>query len=88
MRANAPKVLEYGDHRWELEPFDGGTRLMLWSNIDRRFIAWGAAGWHIAFDVLDSLSQRNSHRPHRGRRRHEVHRLAEIGHRVRQAIRR
>jgi len=26
---------------------------MLWSNIDRRFIAWGAAGWHIAFDVLD-----------------------------------
>jgi len=54
-RADAPKVLEYGDHRWELEPFDGGTRLTLWSNIDRRFIAWGAAGWHIAFDVLDRL---------------------------------
>ena len=53
MRANAPKVLEYGDHRWELGTFDGGTRLMLWSNIDRCFIAWGAAGWHIAFDVLD-----------------------------------
>jgi len=52
-RADAPKVLEYGDHRWELEPFDSGTRLTLWSNIDRRFIAWGAAGWHIAFDVLD-----------------------------------
>jgi len=39
----------------ELEPFGGGTRLTLWSNIDRRYIAWGAAGWHIAFDVLDRL---------------------------------
>jgi uncharacterized protein YndB with AHSA1/START domain len=54
-RAEAPKVLEYGDNRWELEPFGGGTRLTLWSNIDRRYIAWGAAGWHIAFDVLDRL---------------------------------
>ena len=54
-RAEAPKVLEYGDNRWELEPFGGGTRLTLWSNIDRRFISWGAAGWHIAFDVLDRL---------------------------------
>jgi uncharacterized protein YndB with AHSA1/START domain len=54
-RADAPRVLEYGDNRWELEPFGGGTRLTLWSNIDRRFIAWGAAGWHIAFDVLDRL---------------------------------
>ena len=54
-RADAPKLLEYGDIRWELEAFDGGTRLTLWHNIDRRFIAWGAAGWHIAFDVLDRL---------------------------------
>ena len=54
-RAEAPKLLEYGDHRWELEPVGAGTRLTLWSNIDRRFIAWGAAGWHIAFDVLDHL---------------------------------
>jgi len=54
-RADAPKVLEYGDHRWELEPVGDGTRLTLWSNIDRRFIAWGAAGWHIAFDVLERL---------------------------------
>ena len=54
-RADAPKVLEYGDNRWELEPLGDGTRLTLWSNIDRRFIAWGAAGWHIAFDVLDRL---------------------------------
>jgi hypothetical protein len=31
------------------------TRLTLWHNIDRRFISWGAAGWHICFDVLDRL---------------------------------
>ena len=54
-RAEAPKVLEYNDTRWELEAFDGGTRLTLWTNIDRRFISWGAAGWHISFDVLDHL---------------------------------
>ena len=52
-RAEAPKVLEYGDIRWQLEPFGNGTRLTLWHNVDRRFIAWGAAGWHICFDVLD-----------------------------------
>ena len=54
-RADAPNVLEYGDIRWELDALSGGTRLTLWSTIDRRFIAWGAAGWHIAFDVLDRL---------------------------------
>jgi len=54
-RAEPPKVLEYSDTRWELEPFRDGTRLKLWHNIDRRFISWGAAGWHIAFDVLDRL---------------------------------
>lgn len=54
-RAEAPSVLEYNDTRWELEAFDGGTRLTLWTNIDRRFISWGAAGWHISFDVLDRL---------------------------------
>ena len=54
-RADAPEVLEYGDIRWELETFGGGTRLTLWHNIDRRFISWGAAGWHICFDVLDRL---------------------------------
>jgi len=54
-RADAPKVLEYSDIRWELEPFGGGTRLMLWHSIDRRFISWGAAGWHICFDVLERL---------------------------------
>ena len=58
-RADAPKVLEYNwggfDMRWELEAVGGGTRLTLWTNIDRRFIAMGAAGWHICFDVLDHL---------------------------------
>ncbi len=59
MRADAPRVLEYNwgaqDIRWELEASGGGTRLTLWHNIDRRFIAMGAAGWHICFDVLDRL---------------------------------
>lgn len=58
-RAEPPRLLEYSwgeqDLRWELEPHGGGTRLKLWHNIDRRYIAWGAAGWHIAFDVLDRL---------------------------------
>ena len=54
-RADAPKVLEYDDTRWELEAFGDGTRLTLWTKLDRRFISMGAAGWHIAFDVLDHL---------------------------------
>jgi uncharacterized protein YndB with AHSA1/START domain len=58
-RADAPNVLEYNwggfDMRWELEDFGGGTRLTLWTNIDRRYISMGAAGWHICLDVLDHL---------------------------------
>ncbi len=54
-RADAPKVLEYNDIRWELEASGGGTRLTLWHNIDRRFISWGTAGWHICLDVLERL---------------------------------
>ena len=54
-QADAPELLEYGDIRWQLEPLGAGTRLTLWHKIDRRFIAWGAAGWHICFDVLDRL---------------------------------
>lgn len=58
-RAEAPRLLEYScgesDLRWELEPLGDGTRLTLWHNIDRRYISWGAAGWHIAFDVLERL---------------------------------
>ena len=52
-RAEAPSVLEYSDIRWELEDVGGGTRLTLWHSIDRRYVSWGAAGWHICFDVLD-----------------------------------
>jgi uncharacterized protein YndB with AHSA1/START domain len=58
-RADAPKVLEYDwggfDMKWNLEPVGSGTRLTLWTNIDRRYIAMGAAGWHLCFDVLDHL---------------------------------
>src|SRR5215470_11939506 len=58
-RADPPKVLEYNwggfDMRWELEAHGGDTRLTLWTNIDRRFISMGAAGWHICLDVLDRL---------------------------------
>lgn len=56
-RAEAPKVLEYSwggrDLRWELEATGSGTRLTLWHNIDRGYIAMGAAGWHVCLDVLD-----------------------------------
>jgi len=58
-RAEAPEFLEYKwgdfDMRWELEATPSGTRLTLWTNIGHRFIAMGAAGWHICFDVLDRL---------------------------------
>ena len=58
-RADAPRSLEFtwggGDVRWELEANGTGTRLTLWSNIDRRYISMGAAGWHICLDVLDHM---------------------------------
>ncbi|WP_028227462.1 SRPBCC family protein [Paraburkholderia ferrariae] len=58
-RAEEPHLLEYrwgdNDLRWELEPLGNGTRLTLWHNIDRNFIAMGAAGWHICLDVLERL---------------------------------
>ncbi len=56
-RAVAPWLLEYtwggNELRWELEPLGSGTRLTLWHGIDRGFISWGAAGWHVCLDVLD-----------------------------------
>lgn len=56
-RADAPRLLVYNwggnDMRWELEAVAGGTRLTLWTSIDRRYISMGAAGWHVCFDVLD-----------------------------------
>jgi hypothetical protein len=58
-RADPPHLLEYGDIRWELEALGAGTRLTLWSTIDRRYISMGAAGWHISLDVLDRLLSGN-----------------------------
>jgi uncharacterized protein YndB with AHSA1/START domain len=56
-RAEAPHALEYNwggnDMRWQLDAIPGGTRLTLWHNIDRRYIAMGAAGWHVCLDVMD-----------------------------------
>jgi uncharacterized protein YndB with AHSA1/START domain len=56
-RADPPRILQYdwggNPIRWELEAFNGGTRLTLWHDIDHGFIAMGAAGWHICIDVLD-----------------------------------
>jgi len=60
-RADAPHELEFGDIRWQLEPLASGTRLTLWHSIDRRFITWGAAGWHICYDVLDRLLSGTPH---------------------------
>ncbi|HVV48944.1 MAG TPA: SRPBCC domain-containing protein [Polyangia bacterium] len=58
-RAEPPTLLEYswgdGDLRWQLEARGDGTRLTLWHNINRAWIAAGAAGWHICVDVLDRL---------------------------------
>ena len=59
-RADPPNALEYSwggnDMKWELEDYDGGTRLTLWASINRNYIAMGAAGWQICLDVLDHLS--------------------------------
>src|ERR1051326_3933789 len=58
-RADAPRALEYTwggfEMRWELEALGSGTRLTLWTNIDRRYISMGAAGGLFCFDVRDRL---------------------------------
>jgi uncharacterized protein YndB with AHSA1/START domain len=58
-RADRPTLLVYtwgaNEMRWELEPAGAGTKLTLWTSINRRYIAMGAAGWHICLDVLDHL---------------------------------
>ena len=62
-RADHARLLEYKwgdiDMRWELESEGTGTRMTLWSKIDRRYIAMGAAGWHVCFDVLERLLDGN-----------------------------
>jgi len=56
-KAEAPRLLEYDwggrPVRWELDPVEAGTRLVLWAGIDRAYIAMGAAGWHLCLEVLD-----------------------------------
>lgn len=56
-RADPHRLLEFnwggGDTRWELEPTGTGTRLTLWAQINRNYVAMGAAGWHLCLDVLD-----------------------------------
>lgn len=58
-RADPPKSLVYDwggwEMRWELEPTGAGTRLTLWTSINRHYISMGASGWHVCFDVLDHL---------------------------------
>jgi len=58
-RAEPPHLLIYNwggnAMRWELEPTAAGTRLTLWTSIDRAYIAMGAAGWHLCFAVMDRL---------------------------------
>lgn len=58
-RAEYPHLLEFdwggSDVRWELEDFNGGTRLTLWASINKQYIAMGAAGWHVCLDVLIRL---------------------------------
>lgn len=59
--AEPPHVLEYNwggnSTRWQLEGSGGGTRLTLYAKIDRRYIAMGAAGWHVCIDSMDHLLQ-------------------------------
>jgi uncharacterized protein YndB with AHSA1/START domain len=54
--ADPPKRLVYNwggnDMRWDLEAAGSGTRMTLWTSIGRKYIAMGAAGWHVCFDVL------------------------------------
>ena len=62
-RAEGPNLLEYrwGEHdtRWEREAAGEGTRLTLWTKIDRPYVAMGAAGWHVCFDVLEGMLDGN-----------------------------
>ena len=62
-RAEPHTLLEFnwggGDLRWELAALGQGTRLTLYANINRNYIAWGAAGWHVCIDVLDRLLARD-----------------------------
>lgn len=59
IRAEAPNLLEYewagNTLMWELEDLQGRCRLRLWAKISPKFVAMGAAGWHVSLDVLESM---------------------------------
>ena len=87
-RVEAPKALEYGDMRWELEP-SGSWHAPDAVDQDRSPLRLHGCCWvaHF-FRCSGSPSQRNSHRPHRWCRCHEVRRLAAAECGVRPAVRR
>ena len=70
-RAEPAAVLEYtwgsDELRWELAATVGGTRLTLRHRVGSRDdLARAAAGWHLCFDVLDSLLAGDPVSPVRG----------------------
>jgi hypothetical protein len=86
-RADAPRMLEYGDIRWELEAL--GERhtpdAVAQHQSPLHFV--GRRGLAHFFRRSGAPSRWNSHRPSRRRRSHETRRLAAIDRRVRPAVR-
>jgi len=72
--------------RWELEALGWRHAPDAVDHIGHRFIAMGAAGWHICFRRSGSPSERNSHWRMVGPEAIEVWRLAAIERRVRKAV--
>jgi hypothetical protein len=64
-RADAPKVLEYNDMRWELEAYGGGNAPEAVAQHRSPLHLVGRRGLEHLFRCSGSPSQRNSHRPHR-----------------------
>src|SRR5713101_7678891 len=83
-RADAPKVLEYGDIRWELEAFGGGAPDAVAQHRSTLHLV-GRRGLAHLFRCSRSPSERNSHRPNGRRGGDEVRKLAEIKRGVRKA---
>jgi hypothetical protein len=63
--------------RSELKAFGEGTRLTLWTNIERRFVSMVLPVGTFA-SVCGSPSRRNSHRPHRWSRGDDVRWLQRL----------
>lgn len=86
-RAEAPKVLEYDDIRWELEASGGPHAADAVAQNRSPFHLDGRGRVAHLARRSGSPPQWNSHRPHRWRGRDEVRRLAALERRVRQAVR-